>query len=50
MRHFDQLSFPDLAVLLKISENTAMKRYVRALRRFKELLPDLYPREDEGHE
>jgi hypothetical protein len=26
-----------------------MKRYVRALRRFKDLLPDLYPREDESH-
>jgi RNA polymerase sigma-70 factor (ECF subfamily) len=50
MRHFDQLSFADLAMLLKIPENTAMKRYVRALRRFKDLLPDLYPREDESHE
>ena len=48
MRHFDQLSFADLADLLKISENTAMKRYVRALQRLKDLLPDLYPRGDEG--
>jgi RNA polymerase sigma-70 factor, ECF subfamily len=48
MRHFDQLSFGDLADLLKISENTAMKRYVRALQRLKDLLPDLYSRGDEG--
>ena len=48
MRHFDQLSFADLAMLLKIPENTAIKRYARALRRLKDLLPDLYPRGDEG--
>ena len=47
MRHFDQLSFADLAMLLHISENTAIKRYARALRRLKDLLPDLYPRGDE---
>ncbi len=46
MRHYDQLSFADLAMLLKISENTAMKRYARALRRLKDLLPDLYPQGD----
>jgi RNA polymerase sigma-70 factor (ECF subfamily) len=46
MRHYDQLSFADLAMVLKISENTAMKRYVRALRRLKDLLPDLYPQGD----
>jgi RNA polymerase sigma-70 factor, ECF subfamily len=48
MRHFDQLAFGEIAELLNITENTAMKRYVRALRRLKELLPDLYPRGDEG--
>jgi RNA polymerase sigma-70 factor, ECF subfamily len=46
MRHYDQLSFAELAMLLKISENTAMKRYVRALGRLKERLPDLYPQGD----
>jgi RNA polymerase sigma-70 factor (ECF subfamily) len=46
MRHYDQLSFAEVAKLLKIPENTAMKRYVRALRRLKELLPDLYPQGD----
>jgi RNA polymerase sigma-70 factor (ECF subfamily) len=48
MRHFDQLPFREAAMVLEISENTAMQRYVRALRRLKELLPDLYQREDEG--
>jgi RNA polymerase sigma-70 factor (ECF subfamily) len=48
MRHFDQLSFAELAKLLKLPENTAIKRYARALRRLKDLLPDLYPRGDEG--
>ena len=42
MRHYDQLSFADLSMLLKISENTAIKRYARALQRLQELLPDLY--------
>src|SRR5207248_8122133 len=32
MRHFDQLSFADLAMLLKISETTAITRSARALR------------------
>jgi RNA polymerase sigma-70 factor (ECF subfamily) len=48
MRHFDQLSFADVATLLKISENSAIKRYARALQRIRDLLPDFYPREDEG--
>ncbi len=47
MRHFDQLSFADLAMLLKIPENTAIKRYVRAVRRLKDLLPDLNPYGDQ---
>jgi RNA polymerase sigma-70 factor (ECF subfamily) len=46
MRHYDQLSFAEVAKLLKIPENTAMKRYARALRRLKDLLPDLYPQGD----
>jgi RNA polymerase sigma-70 factor (ECF subfamily) len=47
MRHYDQLSFADLAMLLKIQENTAIKRYVRALQRLKDLLPDLNPHGDQ---
>jgi RNA polymerase sigma factor (sigma-70 family) len=41
-RHFDQFPFRDVATVLEISENTAIQRYVRALRRLKDLLPDLY--------
>jgi RNA polymerase sigma-70 factor (ECF subfamily) len=48
MRHFDQLSFADLAALLKIPENTAIKRYARALRHLKDLLPDLHSRGSQG--
>ena len=47
MRHFDQLSFSDVATLLGIPENTAIKRYARALQRLKDLLPDLYHRGEE---
>jgi RNA polymerase sigma-70 factor (ECF subfamily) len=47
MRHYDQLSFADLAMLLKIKENTAIKRYTRALQRLKDLLPDLNPHGDQ---
>jgi RNA polymerase sigma-70 factor (ECF subfamily) len=35
MRHFDEISFREAAMILGITENTAMQRYVRALRRFK---------------
>lgn len=48
MRHFDQLSFAEVADLLNITENTAIKRYARALRRLKDLLPELFPQGDEG--
>jgi RNA polymerase sigma-70 factor, ECF subfamily len=36
MRHYDDLAFADIAVVLGIGENTATVRYVRALRRLKE--------------
>jgi RNA polymerase sigma-70 factor, ECF subfamily len=48
MRHFDQLSFPEVAILLKITENTAIKRYARALGRLKNLLADLDPEDEKG--
>ncbi len=48
MRHYDQLSFADLSSLLNISENTAIKRYARALRRLQELLPDLHSQGEYG--
>jgi RNA polymerase sigma-70 factor, ECF subfamily len=37
MRHFDELTFADIAAILGTTENTATVRYVRALRRLKEL-------------
>jgi RNA polymerase sigma-70 factor (ECF subfamily) len=43
LRHADQLSFADIAVLLQVSENAATVRYVRALRKLKALWLKLYP-------
>ena len=37
MRHYDEFAFADIAALLGINENTATVRYVRALRRLKNL-------------
>ena len=37
MRHYDELPFADIALVLSINENTATVRYVRALRRLKDL-------------
>lgn len=37
MRHEDQLSFPQIGLVLDISENAATLRYTRALRRLREL-------------
>jgi RNA polymerase sigma-70 factor (ECF subfamily) len=37
MRHADQLSHEEIGMVLGISENAAMVRYTRALKRFKEL-------------
>jgi DNA-directed RNA polymerase specialized sigma24 family protein len=37
MRHYDGLSFQDAALVLGVTENAATVRYVRALRRLKEL-------------
>jgi RNA polymerase sigma-70 factor (ECF subfamily) len=37
MRHQDGLSHQEIALVLAISENAAMVRYTRALRRFKDL-------------
>lgn len=42
MRHSDQLSFAEIGAVLKLSENAATVRYVRALRRLKELWEQLY--------
>jgi RNA polymerase sigma-70 factor (ECF subfamily) len=41
MRHFDQLPFRDVAAVLGIAEDAAMRRYARALRRLKDLWAQL---------
>lgn len=45
MRHYDGLSFKDMALVLDVTENAATVRYVRALRRLKELWLKLNPEE-----
>ncbi len=45
MRHFDQLSFADIAAVLETTENAATVRYVRALKRLKELWRHIHPNE-----
>jgi RNA polymerase sigma-70 factor (ECF subfamily) len=44
MRHFDDLPFRDAALVLGISEDAAMQRYGRALRRLKNLWQTLFDR------
>jgi RNA polymerase sigma-70 factor (ECF subfamily) len=41
LRHFEQLTNAECARLLKLSESATTKRYVRALRRLKEILTTL---------
>lgn len=43
MRHYDDLSFKEAAAVLEITENAATVRYVRALRRLKDLWLKLHP-------
>ena len=43
MRHFDGLSYRDVAAVLDITEDAAMQRYVRALRRLKRLWSQIEP-------
>jgi RNA polymerase sigma-70 factor (ECF subfamily) len=42
MRHYDQLTFSEAATVLGIKESAANLRYVRALRRLKNLWQELY--------
>jgi DNA-directed RNA polymerase specialized sigma24 family protein len=46
MRHFDQLSFKEAALVLDIKETTATVRYHRALKKLRELWTRLHPEED----
>jgi RNA polymerase sigma-70 factor (ECF subfamily) len=41
LRHFEQLTNGEAAQVLGIQERAAAKRYVRALRRLKQVLADL---------
>ena len=43
MRHYDQLSFKEAAAVLGIKESTANVRYVRALKRLRDLWLQLHP-------
>jgi RNA polymerase sigma-70 factor, ECF subfamily len=43
MRHFDELSYHEVAAILGITEDAAMQRYVRALRRLKRLWNEVEP-------
>jgi RNA polymerase sigma-70 factor (ECF subfamily) len=45
MRHYDQLTFAEAAEVLGIQESAATLRYVRALKRLKQLWQHLYPSE-----
>ena len=50
MRHYDQLTFSEAAAVLGIKESAANLRYVRALRRLKNLWQELYgPSAAEGN-
>jgi RNA polymerase sigma-70 factor, ECF subfamily len=43
LRHYDDLSFKEAAAVLGIPDNTAVRRYVRALQRLRELWQQLHP-------
>jgi RNA polymerase sigma-70 factor (ECF subfamily) len=43
MRHYDLLSFAEVGQVFGVSENAATLRYVRALRRLKDLWQQLHP-------
>jgi len=43
LRHYDEMSFVEAGDVLGITENAATVRYVRALRRLKELWQQLHP-------
>jgi RNA polymerase sigma-70 factor (ECF subfamily) len=47
MRHFDELSYQDAAAVLGISQDAAMQRYARALRRLRKLWNQIEPHDAE---
>jgi RNA polymerase sigma factor (sigma-70 family) len=46
LRHYDDLKFKEAAVVLGVSENTAVRRYVRALNRLRALWQQFHPDEE----
>ena len=42
LRHFEELTHAEAARVLDIQESAAAKRYIRALKRLKDALADLY--------
>lgn len=46
LRHFEQLSNKDVAEVLSIQKTTASNRYVRALRRLKEIMDEVMPHDE----
>lgn len=46
MRHFDELSFAEIAAVLGVTENTATVRELRARRRLKDLWKTIHPDDD----
>ena len=46
LRHFEQLTNDETAVVLGIKKSAASQRYVRALLRLKEMLGDLFARSE----
>ncbi len=46
MRHFDGLSYQEIAAVLAIKPDAAMQRYARALRRLKELWKQIDPQSE----
>jgi RNA polymerase sigma-70 factor (ECF subfamily) len=43
MRHFDDLSYADISAVLGVTENTAMKRYGRALDKLSDRWMEMFP-------
>jgi RNA polymerase sigma-70 factor (ECF subfamily) len=48
LRHFEQLSNKEVSEVLNIQKTAASNRYVRALKRLKEIMDDVMPNNDEA--
>jgi RNA polymerase sigma-70 factor (ECF subfamily) len=43
MRHYEQMSNQDIAAVLELTEPAASMRYLRALRRLREIIDQAHP-------